>query len=31
MVKAMQLPDKNGHPRVNAYLKHFDAFVANHA
>ena len=26
MVKAMQTPDAQGHPRVNAYLKHFDAY-----
>eukprot|EP00040_Diaphanoeca_grandis_P036063 m.228606 g.228606 ORF g.228606 m.228606 type:complete len:784 (+) comp33542_c0_seq1:89-2440(+) len=26
MVTAMQTADANGHPRVNAYLKHFDAY-----
>ena len=26
-VKAMQTLDGNGHPRVNAYLKHFDAYA----
>ena len=26
MVAAMQAPDAQGHPRVNAYLKHFDAY-----
>jgi beta-glucosidase-like glycosyl hydrolase len=23
----MQTPDGNGHPRVNTYLKHFDAYA----
>ena len=26
-VTAMQTLDGNGHPRVNAYLKHFDAYA----
>ena len=26
-VTAMQTPDANGHPRVNTYLKHFDAYA----
>jgi beta-glucosidase-like glycosyl hydrolase len=26
-VSALQTPDANGHPRVNAYLKHFDAYA----
>lgn len=26
MVSAMQATDANGHPRVNAFLKHFDAY-----
>lgn len=25
-VKALQEQDSNGHPRVNSYLKHFDAY-----
>ena len=28
-VKGLQAKDSNGHPRVNAYLKHFDAYVKN--
>ena len=26
VVNAMQAQDENGHPRVQAYMKHFDAY-----